>query len=396
MWALHNWIGESLRQNKPFDQFVREIITAKGSVYSSGPANFFRVANNPQDRAEAASQLFLGVRLACAKCHHHPFEKYGQEDYYSFAAFFARVGVKGSQEFGLFGGEQVVLVSSGGEVGHPRTGQVMKPTPLEGQPVAEAPDRRQPLAQWLTSPDNPFFSRNIVNRYVAYLLGRGLVEPIDDMRATNPASNAELLDALALEFSKSCFDVKRLLRTIMTSRLYQLDSQPLAANANDHRFYSHFNVKRLAAEPLLDAINAATGTTTKFKNMPLGSRAIELPDGDYPDYFLKTFGKPRRVSVCECERSSEANLAQALHTLNGDTLSQKIADGNGRLAKLLKENKPFEENVTELYLATFSRRPSPEELATCKAFLEQSPDPKTFYEDLLWTLVNSKQFLYVR
>jgi len=396
MWALHNWIADSLRQNKPFDLFVREIITAKGSVYSSGPANFFRVANNPQDRAEAASQLFLGVRLACAKCHHHPFEKYGQEDYYSFAAFFARVGVKGSQEFGLFGGEQVVLVSSGGEIGHPRTGQIMKPTPLEGQPVPEAPDRRQPLAQWLTSPDNPFFSRNIVNRYVAYLLGRGLVEPIDDMRATNPASNAELLDALAAEFAKSCFDVKRLLRTIMTSRLYQLDSQPLPANASDHRFYSHFHVKHLAAEPMLDAINAATGTTTKFKNMPLGSRAIELPDGDYPDYFLKTFGKPRRVSICECERSSEANLAQALHTLNGDTLSQKIADGNGRLAKLLKENKPFEENVAELYLATFSRRPTPEELATCKSFLDQSPDAKTFYEDLLWTLLNSKQFLYVR
>lgn len=396
MWALHNWIGESLRQNKPFDQFVREIITAKGSVYSSGPANFFRVANNPQDRAEAASQLFLGVRLACAKCHHHPFEKYGQEDYYAFAAFFARVGVKGSQEFGLFGGEQVVLVSSGGEIGHPRTGQIMKPTPLEGQPVAEAPDRRLPLAQWLTSPDNAFFSRSIVNRYVAYLLGRGLVEPIDDMRATNPPSNAELLDALALEFSKSCFDVKRLLRTIMTSRLYQLDSQPIAANVSDHRFYSHFYVKRLLAEPLLDAINAATGTNTKFKNMPLGSRAIDLPDGDYPDYFLKTFGKPRRVSVCECERSSEANLAQALHTLNGDTISQKIADGNGRLAKLLQENKPFEENVAELYLATFSRRPTPEELTTCKAFLDQSPDPKTFYEDLLWTLVNSKPFLYVR
>ncbi|HEV3006595.1 MAG TPA: DUF1549 and DUF1553 domain-containing protein [Pirellulales bacterium] len=396
MWALHNWIGESLRQNKPFDQFVREIITAKGSVYSSGPANFFRVANNPQDRAETASQLFLGVRLACAKCHHHPFEKYGQDDYYSFAAFFARVGVKGSQEFGLFGGEQVVLVSSGGEIGHPRTGQVMKPTPLEGQPVAEAPDRRQPLAQWLTSPDNPFFSRNIVNRYVAYLLGRGLVEPIDDMRATNPPSNAELLDALASEFAKSCFDVKRLLRTIMTSRLYQLDSQPLAANATDNHYYSHYYVKRLSAEPLLDAINAATGTTTKFKNMPLGSRAIDLPDGDYPDYFLKTFGKPRRVSVCECERSSEANLAQALHTLNGETVSQKIADGNGRLAKVLKENKPFEENVTELYLATFSRRPTAEELITCKSFLDQSPDPKTFYEDLFWTLVNSKQFLYVR
>ncbi|HJT30453.1 MAG TPA: DUF1549 and DUF1553 domain-containing protein [Pirellulales bacterium] len=396
MWALYNWINQSLRENRPFDQFVRELITARGSLYSNGPANFYRVANNPQDRAEMTSQLFLGVRLGCAKCHHHPFEKYSQEDYYGFAAFFARVGVKGSQEFGLFGQEQIVLVSSGGEVGHPRTGQVMKPTPLEGQPIADVTDRRQPLAQWLTSPDNPFFSRNVVNRYVAYLLGRGLVEPIDDLRATNPPSNAELLDALAAEFAKSCFDVKKLIRTIMTSRLYQLDSQPTPGNAADTRFYSHYRVKRLGAEVLLDALDSATGTHTKFKSMPLGSRAIELPDGDYPDYFLKTFGKPRRASVCECERSSEANLAQALHTLNGDLLANKIADAGGRLAKLLAANTPFEQNVTELWLATWSRRPTEQELAALRSFHDQSPNPKTFYEDLLWTLVNSKQFLHVR
>ena len=396
MWALYNWINQSLRENRPFDQFVRELITARGSLYSNGPANFYRVANNPQDRAEMTSQLFLGVRLACAKCHHHPFEKYSQEDYYGFAAFFARVGVKGSQEFGLFGQEQIVLVSSGGEVGHPRTGQVMKPTPLEGQPIAEVTDRRQPLAQWLTSPDNAFFSRNVVNRYVAYLLGRGLVEPIDDLRATNPPSNAELLDTLAAEFAKSCFNVKQLIRTIMTSRLYQLDAQPTPGNAADTRFYSHYRVKRIGAEALLDAIDSATGTHTKFKNMPLGSRAIELPDGDYPDYFLKTFGKPRRASVCECERSSEANLAQALHTLNGDLLANKIADAGGRLATLLAANKPFEQNVSELWLATWSRRPTEQELATLRSFHDQSPNPKMFYEDLLWTLVNSKQFLHVR
>lgn len=395
MWALHNWINESLRVNKPFDGFVRELITAKGSAYRNGPANFYRVANNPQDRAEATSQLFLGVRLTCAKCHHHPFEKYSQDDYYGFAAFFARVGVKGSQEFGLFGAEQIVVVSSGGEVGHPRTGQVMKPTPLEGQPAAETPDRRQSLAQWLTSPDNPFFARNVANRYVAYLLGRGLVEPIDDMRATNPASNAELLDALASELAKGGFNLKHLLRTIMNSRLYQLDSQPLATNLADSRFYSHYRVKRIGAEPLLDAIDAAAGTKTKFKNVPLGTRAIELPDGEYPDYFLKTFGKPRRASVCECERTGDANLAQALHTLNGDLLANKLVDANGRLAKLLAANRPFEENVADLYLATWSRRPTPDELATWKAFLDQSPDGKTYYEDLLWTLINSKQFLHV-
>jgi hypothetical protein len=395
MWALHNWINESLRVNKPFDQFVRELITAKGSAFRNGPANFYRVANSPQDRAEAASQMFLGVRLTCAKCHHHPFEKYSQDDYYGFAAFFARVGVKGSQEFGIFGNEQIVLVSSGGEVGHPRTGQVMKPTPLDGQPSAETPDRRTALAQWLTSPDNSFFARNVVNRYVAYLLGRGLVEPIDDMRATNPASNGELLDALAVEFAKGGFDLKRLLWTIMNSRLYQLDSQPLAANAADNRFYSHYRVKRIAAEPLLDAIDAATGTRTKFKNVPLGTRAIELPDGEYPDYFLKTFGKPRRASVCECERTADANLSQALHTLNGEALATKLAEPNGRLARLLAANRPFEENVAELCLATWSRRPTAEELVAWKSFFDQNPDPKAFYEDLLWALINAKPFLFV-
>jgi hypothetical protein len=236
MWALHNWLTTSFRENKPFDRFVRELITARGSTFSNGPANYFRIANNPQDRTEATSQLFLGVRLQCAKCHHHPFETLGQEDYYSFAAFFARVGNKGSQEFGIFGGETVILVSSGGEVGHPRTGQIMKPTPLHGKPVAEARDRRQALAEWLTAKDNPYFARNIVNRYVAYLLGRGLVEPIDDMRATNPPSNVALMDALAAEFSKSGYNVKLLMRTIMRSRLYQLDSQPMKSNASDSRF----------------------------------------------------------------------------------------------------------------------------------------------------------------
>jgi hypothetical protein len=248
----------------------------------------------------------------------------------------------------------------------------------------------------MTSPENTFFARNVVNRYVAYLLGRGLVEPIDDMRATNPASNAELLDRLAADLTASGFNLKHLLRTIMTSRLYQLDSQPTANNAADRRFYSHYQVKRLAAEPLLDAIDYATGVRTKFRNLPPGTRAIELPDGEYPDYFLKTFGKPRRVSVCECERSSEANLSQALHTLNGESVAGKIADANGRVAKLLAAGKSFDESVHELYLATWSRRATPEELAALKTFLDQSPDPKTFYEDLLWTLINSKPFLYVR
>jgi hypothetical protein len=396
MWALHNWLTASFRENKPFDRFVRELVTARGSTFSNGPANYFRIANNPQDLTEATAQLFLGVRLQCAKCHHHPYETLGQEDYYSFAAFFARVGNKNSQEFGIFGGETVIVVQSTGEVGHPRTGQTMKPTPLHGKPVAESRDRRQKLADWLTSPKNPYFARNVVNRYVAYLLGRGLVEPIDDVRATNPPSNVALMDALADDFVKNKYNVKHLLRTIMRSRLYQLDSQPTKGNAADTRFYSHYNVKRLAAEPLLDAVDAATGVQTKFDKVPLGTRAIELPDARYNNYFLNTFGKPRREGVCECERVSDPNLAQALHTLNGDVVTAKIADGNGRVARLLTAKKSHDYAVRELYLATLSRRPSDEEQAACKKLLSESPDAKTFYEDLLWSLINSKHFLFVR
>jgi hypothetical protein len=395
MWAMHNWIQDSFRQNKPYDKFVRELVMAKGSIYMDGPANYYRIAQNPADLAESTAQLFLGIRLQCAKCHHHPMEKYGQEDYYSFAAFFARVGTKNSLEFGLFGREQVVMVKNTGDVRHPKTGAVMPPTPLEGKPVEETLDRRAPLADWLASDQNDYFAKNLVNRYMGYLMGRGLVEPIDDLRATNPASNPALLDALAKQFTASGYDVKQLLRTIMNSRLYQLDSQPTEANAADDRFYSHYEVKRMGAETLLDAIDVVTGSQTKFKNMPLGTRAIELPDSNYPDYFLATFGKPRRVSVCECERVADENLAQALHTLNGDVLAGKIAAKTGRIGKLVAAKKPYAEVMTDLFMAALSRKPTAEELAALEKLHKESKDSKAFYEDVLWSLCNSKQFLFI-
>jgi len=396
MWALHNWIHEALRTNRPFDQFVRELITAKGSIFSNGPANFFRVANDPPSRAETTSQLFLGVRLQCAKCHHHPFEKYSQDDYYGFAAFFARVGSKGGHEFGIFAGETVITVNSGGEVGHPRSGKIMKPTPLDGEAMDDPLDRRIALANWLTAPANEMFSRNIVNRQMGYLMGRGLVDPIDDMRATNPPSNVALMEALSNDFRDSKFNLKHLMRTIMNSRLYQLDSQPNPANATDTRFYSHYTVKRIGAEPLLDAIDFATSSQTKFPNLPLGTRAIDLPDSNYANYFLATFGKPKRVSVCECERIGDENLSQALHTLNGEILATKISDANGRIAKLLAAKKTHDEIVTEVYLATLSRRPTAEEVKLSNKFLAENPSVNEVYEDLLWALINSKQFMFVR
>jgi hypothetical protein len=397
MWALHNWMTGSFRDNKRFDRFVRELITARGSTFSNGPANYYRVGGNNQEWTEATAQIFLGVRVQCAKCHHHPFEKISQADYYGFAAFFARVGTKGSQEFGVFGNETVVVVRADGEVGHPKTGALLRPTPLHGKPIAaEPPDRRVALADWLTAADNPYFARNIVNRYFGYLMGHGLVEPIDDVRATNPPSNPALFDALAADFVKNGYDVKQLLRTIMRSRLYQLQSQPTPANAADRRFCSHYTVKRLQAEALHDALVAATGVPTKFTKVPLGTRAIELPDSRYENYLLKAFGKPRREGVCECERVSEPNLAQALHTLNGDTVSTKVGSPQGRIAQLLTAKKPPEGIITELYLATLSRFPTPAEQEACRRLLAESADPRAFYEDLQWSLINSKHFLFIR
>lgn len=396
MWALHNWIKGAFRQNLSFDKFVSQLVQGKGSSFSNGPANYFIVNNNPNELAESTAQLFLGTRLTCAQCHHHPFEKYSQDDYYSFAAFFARTGLKTSQEFGLFGGERVVVIRTGGDVRQPRTGKVMPPKPLDAEPVDHPLDRRIALAQWMTSPTNTAFPRATVNRYVSYLLGRGLVDPVDDLRATNPPTNPALLQALSDDFVKSGFDLKHLVRTIMVSRLYQLDSQPTSQNVADSRFYSHFEVKRLTAEPLLDAIDFAAGTQTKFKDLPLGTRAIEIPDAEYPDYFLNTFAKPRRTSVCECERSPDANLAQALHTLNGDILTTKISAGGSRVTKLLADKQPHAEIVADLYFATLCRPPSSAEIAAAERLVADYPTPKEGYEDLLWALINSKGFLFVR
>uniref|UniRef100_A0A7C2NYY1 DUF1549 domain-containing protein n=1 Tax=Schlesneria paludicola TaxID=360056 RepID=A0A7C2NYY1_9PLAN len=396
MWAFHNWIKEQFRANVSYDRFVQQLVQGKGSVYSNGPANYFLVSSNPNEMAESTAQLFLGARLQCAQCHHHPFEKYSQDDYYGFAAFFARVGIKNSQEFGLFGGERVIVAKTTGEVRQPRSGQTMAPKPLDAEPADHPLDRRIPLATWMTSPQNPAFAQAVVNRYVSYLLGRGLVEPVDDIRATNPPTNVALMQALSDDFVQHQFNLKHLVRTILSSRLYQLDSQPTSQNVADTRFYSHFLVKRLAAEPLLDAIDHAAGTQTKFKDLPPGTRAIEIPDAEYPDFFLNTFAKPRRVSVCECERAPDPNLAQALHTLNGDVISGKIADKQGRVAKLLADKKPHAEIVTDLYLATLGRPATADETASAERLLADYPNPKEGYEDLLWALINSKGFLFVR
>lgn len=396
MWALYNWMRASFRENKPFDQFVSEIVTAQGSIYANGPANYFKIATTPTDLAETTAQVFLGVRLQCAKCHHHPFEVYSQADYYGLAAFFTRVGTKGSTDFGALGRDTVVMLKSSGSIRHPRTRQTMEPTPLQSEPadLDGVRDLRRPLADWLTSKDNRLFSRNIVNRVWGYFMGTGLVEPIDDLRETNPASVPALFDALAADFANNGFDQRRLMRNIMTSRVYQLASSPLAENATDTRLYLHYNVKRLPAEVLLDGIDDAAGTQERFTGVPLGTRAIELPDSNFPSYFLDTTGRPKRVITCECERTSTPNLAAVLHLVNGDVIQRKLTDKTNRIAGFIKNKTPLEDAVRELYLVTFSRPPSDAEVADAVSHVETAESPQQGFEDILWALINSREFLF--
>jgi hypothetical protein len=395
MLAFNLWLREAFRTNMPVDRMVEEMVTAQGSIFSNGPANFYRIASSPDDLAETTAQVFMGVRLQCARCHHHPFEAYGQDDYYALAAYFARVRTKGSDEFGLFGGEQVIFVARSGEVYQPRTGKKMAPRPLGAAPNDDPVDRRRALAKWLTTESHRWLARNVANRYWGYLLGKGLVNPIDDLRETNPATNPELLDALAGTFVASGYDLKALLRAILTSRVYQLSAVATLDNRLDQAFFSHYTIKRLTAEQLLDGIDAATGTIEKFARQPAGTRAIALPDTNYASFFLDTFGRPMRAIACECERSSDPNLSQALNLMNGDLVNRKLLQTGGRLSRMLSDPKLTEAAlVRRLYLLTFNRPPSPIEIERAKAVFADTPNRAAGAQDLFWALLNSKEFLF--
>jgi len=401
MWSFHNWVRAQVRDNVPVDQFVRDIVTAEGSTFLDGPANFFRIGRTAEDWAETTAQLFLGIRLGCAKCHHHPFEKWSQDDYYGLAAFFARIGTKNSQEFGIFGAETVVFIRSSGETRHPRKGGIVQPLPPDAdakQSWDDDFDRRKKLADWLTAPTNRLFARNIVNRFWGYTMGRGLVEPLDDMRATNPATNPELLDALADDFVHARFDLKHLLRTIFLSRAYQLSAAITEGNradaANVH--FARRTVRRLTAEQLADAVDFATGSREKYPGLPLGTRAIQLPDSEVQSYLMDTFGRPARQVLCECERTTTPNIAQAMHLLNGTTLNRKIADKTGRVEKLVTDQMPLPQAIEELYLATWSRRPTADEAAKAAGWVKSAPTVREGLQDLLWVLTNSREFLFNR
>ena len=399
--GMQQWLRQRFRDNEPFDKIVRELLTASGNTYSEPAANYYRIAKDPTGLAESTAQLFLGARMQCAKCHNHPFERWSQDDYYGLAAVFARVKVKPAatqanrtpnpQE-----SAEVVVVQRDGEVTQPRTGRAMPPRfPGSGeQNLPPGTDRRAAFAEWLTQPGNATFTKSVANRVWFHLLGRGIVDPVDDFRESNPSANDELLEALAADFAKSKFDLRKLVATILNSRTYQLSALPNETNRDDSKYFAKAIAKLLPAEPLLDAICDVSGVPEKFAGLPAGTRAVQLPDGEVNHPFLKTFGQPARELACECERESEGSLAQALLLINGPTLNEKVRNPNNRLGELLTRQASDEAQLDELYLIAFSRKPDAEEAKIALSHVAAAKDRRKGWEDVLWALLNTREFLF--
>lgn len=424
MWAFYSYIHDAVRDNKGWDVIAREVLTAHGNTFLDGPANYFRTALKSEELAENVSQGFLGIRVQCAKCHNHPLEKWTQNEYYGMAQIFSRVKFKA--DLGIYVNDEMTVYNvSSGDLIQPRLGRPVPPKPLGGPtlPLDSTQDRRVFFTNWLTRPDNWYFTHSIVNRVWAHFMGRGLVEPVDDMRETNPPSNPELFDALADDFVKHKFDLKHLMRQIVTSQSYQLSATATPLNAKDDRYFSHFLVRRMTAEELLDALSQVTGKPEEFPGMPAGYRALQLPDTHVKSDFMDVLGRPARVITCECERSQEPNMAQALLFINGDLLNRKVTADGGLVDRLVKAGKSDPEILDQLYWATCGRAPRSAERSSDLNALhkaleaapaattppvkqnEPSPDPKALqaqhdaarrraFEDMLWVLVNSKEFLF--
>jgi mono/diheme cytochrome c family protein len=398
IFTLDQWLRESFRANKPYDQFVREIVTAEGSNHRDGPAVIYRDRREPAELTTMFSQLFLGTRLECAKCHHHPNEKWSQDDFYQFAAYFGPLKQKGAGlSPPISAGTETFYFAPGGTVKHPVTGEVMAPRPPDGdQPqVAGDADPRRALADWLTSPENPFFARAAVNRVWANFFGRGLVDPVDDFRISNPCVNQALLDALAADFAKHGYDLKHLIRTILSSQLYQLSSEPNETNLTDTKNFSRSYRRRLPAEVLLDAVNDITGVPDTFAAMPASTRAMQMWSYKIDSPLLDAFGRPNSSSDCPCERDLRTSVVQSLHLMNSKTLQQKLSSADGLVARLVKSERPITELVTEMYLATYNRPPTTAELAKATAaYSAPEATRQTATEDVLWALLNSAEFVF--
>jgi hypothetical protein len=402
-WGMYRWIRDSIAANKPFDCFVREVVAAEGSCAENPPANFWRVFQNPDDASEAVVQIFLGIRLMCAKCHDHPFEKWVQKDYFGMAAFFSQVRNKpGGRR------EDVVIFRADAVANarHPNTGETLNPKFLDGAslPISAEQDGREILADWMTRKDNPFLARATVNRLWSHLFGKGIIDPVDDIRSSNPPVNGPLLDALAKHFLEHNFDVRHILRTMLNSRTYHLAAKANRFNSDDKVNFSHALPRRLSAEQLLDTLSQATGIREGFRSrygeqtvaQPAGGlRAGQLPDRMLTADMLDLFGRPRGESTCACERHEEASMTQALHLINGKSLANRLANPGGRLSKVLAIPKVTDQQIIEeLYLTVLCRLPRPEELELVSKHFATSGDRPKAAQDAMWVLFNTKEFLF--
>lgn len=386
----YNWLQDKIASNVPVDQWVQELIAAKGGTFKNPATNYYQNEQDTLKITENVAQVFLGMRIQCAQCHNHPFDRWTMDDYYSFAAFFSQIGRKGTDD----PREIVVFNSGGGEVTHPVGGRVMKPKFLGGaSPDCTGKDRREVLARWLASPENPYFGTNLANMVWTHFFGQGIINPIDDVRISNPAANAELLTEMGRRFTDYHYDFKKLVRDICTSRTYQLATQPNPSNEGDTRNFAHQSLRRIRAETFLDCISQVTETKNKFPGLPLGARAVQIADGNVSSYFLTTFGRASRETVCSCEVKLEPTLSQSLHLLNGDVTTSRIAQGN-LIGRRIAEKKSPEEILDELYLRCLSRKPLPKEREKLLALVNAEPDKKRALDDVFWSLLNSREFMF--
>jgi len=385
-----NWLQERISSNVPIDKMVHELLTSSGGTFANPPTNYYETERDVLKTSENVAQVFMGMRIQCAQCHNHPFDRWTMDDYYSFAAFFARVGRKNAED----PRERIVFSQDGGDVNHPVGGRVMAPKFLGGDtPDLEGQDRRESVASWLVSPDNPYFARNLANIVWAHFFGRGIVHEVDDVRVSNPPVSVELLDELASRMISYGYDFKQFVRDVCNSRIYQLSTQTNPTNEGDLTNFSHAALRRIRAEVLLDAITQVTDTKDKFRGLPLGARAVQIADGNTATYFLTTFGRATRQTVCSCEVKAEPNLSQALHLLNGETIQQKVQAGN-LVGKRLEEGKTPHEILDEIYQRCVCRHPTEAEFSKLDEWLAETDDPKLLLEDSFWAMLNSREFIF--
>jgi hypothetical protein len=390
MLAYYNWLREKIASNTPTDKMVQELLGARGGSFSNPATNYYQTETETLKVSENVAQVFMGMRIQCAQCHNHPFDRWTMDDYYGFAAFFSQIGRKQGED----PRETIIFNSGGGEVTHLVGGRVMKPKFLGGiEPDLAGRDRREVMANWLASSENPFFAKNLANIVWAHFFGRGIIQEVDDVRVSNPPVNGELLDELGRRFTDYNYDFRKLVRDICTSRTYQLSTKTNPTNESDHKNFAHAELRRIRAEVLLDCISIVTATQDKFPGLPTGARAVQIADGNTATYFLTTFGRAKRESVCSCEVKMEPNLSQALHLINGDTSNAKIQQG-GMVPLRLKEGKSHSEIVTEMYMRCFSRRPTDKEVSSLVALVSEQQNPQEALEDIFWSLLNSREFLF--